>query len=572
FSAQIFSQAPPPPPPPLIFSAPTAANIKEFRAESFGFKSDFPGIPQNVEEKLKVGKGNVFKSRFTGADYLVRVIEFDFNVEKSVDSSQIFEIFKTKYLDDPSNEIVSEKTVTFNGKNAKEFEVKDTFYFNKVKVIINEDRIYEIFINVTNWHILSKYNPEKVKEFQNEADRFHSSFQFIETPNRSVNKTVKQFEKGKFSIFPSIIDRETGGIGGISGKPVLKPPFESKTGGFKIQFPSVPTEKVTPFQSGYGAAEMHQFSLFTALSFYGVNYFDFPAVIEDKAELKIRYKLIKDKLLADVKTRLLSESELFFGDNYGSDYVFENDDSTIYIRLITIKQRLFQLVVISKGKNSTATENVKKYQKNVKDNFFNSFQITQLPEAKSQTVNLPADFGVSTDNNKLNVKYLGFVMDLPESWLILTKSQTELMKDIGSELIQNEKNKDIVDLSNKNTEILMMLSKTDISKNATNALLILAAERSSVPTFTAKAVIDAVLKNYIDENDKLIVNPTRTEIGGIEFYWAELENTEVKSKQRIYVGNRNGIIFEIFFSYQEEQDLNLFLKKLETAKFEKVEK
>lgn len=570
FTASLFSQGPPPPPPPpLIFSAPPASEIKEFKAENFGFKADFAGTPQNTQGKLITGNENVFKTKYKGAETLVRVIEFDFDIEKSVDSNDIFELFKEKYLDEPGNELVSEKAITVSGKNAKEFEIKDTFYFNKIKVVINEDRIYEIFINVTNWHILSRYNPEKVREFQTEAERFHNSFQLISSPNRVANKTIKKIEKGKFSIF----QKADFGSREISGIAVQQPKiFDSADGGFKIKFPATPTKKVTNFQAAYGTAQLYQYTLGTTLAFYGVNYFDFPTVINDKDELKIRYKAIKDKLLNSANTRLINENELFFGDNYGYEYLIESSDMTMSVRLITVKQRLFQLIVVTKGKYNSGSENLKNYQKGIKDGFFNSFQITTLPDPKVEAVNLPADFGVSTTNNILKIEFFNFSMALPENWHVVPQSQTQILKELGSQSVQGDKNKETYTFSLKNTEILLLLSKDEIDKAVNNTVLSIAAERSSFPNFLAKPAMESLMKTYLEDDEILLSGPTRTMIGDVEFYWIEIEKNIDKSRQRIYIANRKGIMFEIFYLYKEAEDLAIFLKLLESAKFETSEK
>lgn len=574
FVTSIYSQGPPPPPPPpppLIYSAPGKDEIKGFKSEDFGFKADFVGTPVLTQGTLIEGKENLFKIRHKGSNAHIRVIGFDFNVEKSVDKTEIYELFKSKYLNEPGNELVSEKDFSLNGKNGKEFEIKDRFEFRKIRVLIKDERIYEQYIDVTNWHILSNGIPAKVKEFNDEAVRFFASFEIFEPSGITAEKPVKTIAKGSLKLFPPT-DSNVRGV-----MPIIPPPpsskiFESKSGGFKIRFPATPTETVNNFQAGFGNAEIRQFALQTTVAYYGLNYFDFPTIITDKSELKIRYAGIKEKLTAVSGNRLMSENELFFGDNYGQEYLFENSFATMTVRLITVKQRLFQIFVITSGNNSTSSETLKKYNDELKGRFFNSFEITSLPNPSVEAVNLPEDFGVSIADNKIKIDYFKFSMQLPENWKVVSKAQTQLFKELGAQRVQDDKNKEIYNLSIKNTEILFLASKSEVETSVNNAVLTIAAERSSFPNFLPKIAIESLKTTFLEENEKLLIDSTQAMIDGVEFYWIEAENTVDKTKQRIYIGNRKGLMLEIFFFYKNQEDLKTLLKSLETVKFGTTEK
>ncbi|MCD9187409.1 MAG: hypothetical protein LUM44_13320 [Pyrinomonadaceae bacterium] len=573
FVISIYSQSPPPPPPPkpLIYSAPGKDEIKEFESKDFDFKADFVGVPNLTQGKLIEGTENLFKINHKGSEAHIRVIDFDFNIEKSVDKDEIFGLFKSKYLDEPGNELVSEKDFSLNGKPGKEFEIKDDLELKKIRVLIRNDRIYEQYIDVTNWHILSEYNPDKVKAFRDEAARFFASFEIVEPVGITAAKPLKTIAKGSFRLFPPVDKNRRNVLPMVAPLPTNKI-FESKSGGFKIRFPANPTETVSRFQAAFGNAEMHQFALQTTVAYYGINYFDFPTAIDDKTELKIRYTAIKEKLTALPGNRLLSENDLFYGENYGQEYLMENGLATMNVRLVTVKQRLFQIIVITNGNYSSSSETLKSYKKEIKDNFFNSFEVTSLPNPTEEAVNLPENFGVSVAGNKIKIDYFKFSMDLPEKWNVVSKAQTQLFKEIGAQRVQDNKNKEVYNLSLKNTEILFLSSKSEIQTSVNNAVLTVAAERSSFPNFLPKIAIETLKTTFIEENEKLVIDPTQAMIGGVEFYWIEAENTVDKTRQRIYIGNRKGLMFEIFFVYEDQEDLRTLLKSLESAKFENTEK
>lgn len=67
---------------------------------------------------------------------------------------------------------------------------------------------------------------------------------------------------------------------------------------------------------------------------------------------------------------------------------------------------------------------------------------------------------------------------------------------------------------------------------------------------------------------KIIQNPKQIKIDGVDFTWAEIESSELSSKERFFVANRKGIALEILLIYQNEEQLQTLLGSLQTMKFQ----
>ena len=172
-------QAPPPPPPPLIYEAPATTDIKSFTAADKSFTADFPGKPE-VDEKM-MGNGKVYSFRVyrKGSNSVIGITEFMDDL--SSESERVFKVVRERMQKRPDTKIVSEKEAKLGGYTGKEFVIDDGFVHRISRVFIVRQRIYEIYVDVTNWHILTRHNPEIVAAFEKEAVRFFDSFHLTET-------------------------------------------------------------------------------------------------------------------------------------------------------------------------------------------------------------------------------------------------------------------------------------------------------------------------------------------------------------------------------------------------------
>jgi len=350
-----------------------------------------------------------------------------------------------------------------------------------------------------------------------------------------------------------------------------------KTDGFKIDFPARPTRTVSTIDTAFGKTNMVNYQLATNLVYYGVTFIDFPTVISDKAEIDLRFDGVKAALLKNAESRLISETEIFFGDNPGREYVIEDKLTTATIRGLFIKQRFFQLTVVTKGKLSRATQRLRDFNHKTVEKFINSFSVTELPTPKTTAVELPKNFGIKIDGSFFTSDFFRFSVRLPENWNIVKEEQADLIKDLSVQDTEDstEKLRKSLDLSLNNTEILLFMTKSNLETSAANnAVFAIAAEKVSFPNFLPLRIAENYLKTFLDNGEKILKTPSSIKLGGADFVWVETENVEKKFKQRLYVANRKGIAFQLLLNYRNDVELKIMLDCLQTIRFseDKLEK
>lgn len=273
-----------------------------------------------------------------------------------------------------------------------------------------------------------------------------------------------------------------------------------------------------------------------------------------------------------MKVRLIDEKEIYFGDHYGKEFVVENETITVTQRVLFIEQRFFQLFVITKGNHSKLSEKSKAYNQDKVNKFFNSFSVTRLPAIKETAIELPESFGVKIENSVFRSDYFGVTIALPKNWNVVDREETEVLKDISRQNINSNLPglADKTNLSLKNTEILLMLTKVSLDKGINDAVLTISAEKTSFPNFLPKAVIKSFEKEAVTDDETVTISNPSQMLGGKEFAWIETFNRVRNTKNRFYVANLNGIAFEIFLLYKNEGDLNLMLEAIKGIKFDRL--
>ncbi|HEX8249222.1 MAG TPA: hypothetical protein VF599_13680 [Pyrinomonadaceae bacterium] len=174
------------PPPPLIYSAPSAAEIKEFVSKENNFSISFPGVPNTAAKKTEDSTENVFSVYRSGSNSTVSVWEFKNDVENR--REEVLKRYRESILYAPflssgdklKPSITSENDIQIGKYKGKEFAYKADLKFTRVRLLFAGKRIYKIKTDVTNWHILTEYYKEKVSDFGKETDRFFNSFKFLD--------------------------------------------------------------------------------------------------------------------------------------------------------------------------------------------------------------------------------------------------------------------------------------------------------------------------------------------------------------------------------------------------------
>src|SRR5215213_6433618 len=182
-SLAILAQNDEPPPPVLIYSAPRAAEIKEFVSKENNFSISFPGVPKAAAKKTEESTENVFSVYRYGSNSIVTVWEFKNDVENR--REEILERYRKGILNVPfpiggeklKPSMISENDIQTGKYKGKELAYEADLKFTRVRLLFVGKRIYEIKTDVTNWHLLSEHFKDKVSDFEKETERFFSSFQ-----------------------------------------------------------------------------------------------------------------------------------------------------------------------------------------------------------------------------------------------------------------------------------------------------------------------------------------------------------------------------------------------------------
>ncbi|HEV7645170.1 MAG TPA: hypothetical protein VGO50_14595 [Pyrinomonadaceae bacterium] len=342
----------------------------------------------------------------------------------------------------------------------------------------------------------------------------------------------------------------------------------SKAAGFSIGFPSAPGKKIIPFDTAFGPSNMISYELGTSLSFYRATYFDLPAVPTDEADIKIRFDGIRDIYLSGGDAFLADSQEIRFGDHPGQQFTVETAQITFTVRCIAIQQRIFEIVVGTKGSYRMWTQRIKDFHKKQTDDFFNSFSADKVPPAKLVAVSLPADFGAKVENSVFSIKFFDLSMNLPASWHLVTGDMLGLVVDIGQESIKRRVpgQKDAVELSVKNTQELLLITRVPIETGENDAAIEIVAEKMPFPNFLPESISKNIATRFVGVSDSVTKPITPVKFGGIEFSSVEVLLGEKNLKKRTFVANLKGIALEIALLYQKDEDLKTMLDALQTIK------
>lgn len=168
----------PPPPAPLIYSAPEKSLLKDYVSPDKSFQLTFAGAPQVSEKQTETQTFTTYLTYRAGSNSFVTVVEYTSVIDEEK-RDKIYESVKNNYLKDPKTKLEAEKEISANGIAGKEFSFLQDYHYLRLRIIVSGKRVYGIASDVTNWHILTKYNTEKVKEFNDETDRFFNSFKLL---------------------------------------------------------------------------------------------------------------------------------------------------------------------------------------------------------------------------------------------------------------------------------------------------------------------------------------------------------------------------------------------------------
>jgi hypothetical protein len=344
--------------------------------------------------------------------------------------------------------------------------------------------------------------------------------------------------------------------------------LDSQEGGFRAKFPAAPQKTVKPIDTGFGKTDYTTYQHASLTALHMVAYLDYPTAMKDNTELGLLYDQMKDMLvLKQPSARVIEQREIVWGDYLGRDYVIEVNGLTITLRAMIIEQRLFQLMVSTRGLISKATESGKKYHHNLAEEFLNSFTVTKLPEPKKIAVELPSDFALKVDGDNFRSDFFKFSMKLPKGWTVLDAEEAEYLKELGLQSSREETPKVAKEMEFSLQKTSLLLTMTKISEEYSSVFMV-AAEKVSVPSFLPSAVTDNYIRRLLEPSEEVVTKTTLTKLGGVDFAWMETFDTKSKLKQRLYVANRDGIALQITFTYRSDAELQIVLKSMESIRFD----
>ncbi|MGI9036141.1 MAG: hypothetical protein ACR2GD_08895, partial [Pyrinomonadaceae bacterium] len=125
---------------------------------------------------------------------------------------------------------------------------------------------------------------------------------------------------------------------------------------------------------------------------------------------------------------------------------------------------------------------------------------------------------------------------------------------------------DKINLSLKNTKILLMLTKIEPDKGVNDAVLGISAEKVSFPNFLPEVLIKSYLNEASVMAETITIPLASAKFSGKDFAWCETASSATGFKRRVFVTNAKGIALEIFLIYRNEADLNLMLDSLKELK------
>ena len=355
----------------------------------------------------------------------------------------------------------------------------------------------------------------------------------------------------------------------IGGTPKpLSAPFESKDGGFKISFPAEPKFVSMDINSAWGKSKMNLYTLDTSMASYSAIYLDFPTAIKDKFELDTRFDMMRDKQASIAKGRIMTDSELFFGEHYGRNIVIENENVTLSIRMIQVEQRMFILDVSTRGRLSAQSGVLESSNRSRIDKYFNSFAVTQIPKPILSAIELPDDFGITNNGQKFASSFLQFSLQTPSDWVLLGGDDSNYLLELGKDEIGKTRRGFAEYVTDKNAKMLGVYSKTNLDQGVSDAMFMITVSRVAFPNFLPLNTANTLKGLLVVGNKKVTKEPSTETINGVDLASVEIFDGDKKIYQRWYIANRKGIALGFGLVYAQQKDLETMLGCLKSIKLE----
>ncbi|HMS40454.1 MAG TPA: hypothetical protein PKE69_09525 [Pyrinomonadaceae bacterium] len=335
--------------------------------------------------------------------------------------------------------------------------------------------------------------------------------------------------------------------------------FVSEEGGYKIRVPLNPKRTVSKIDAAFGKTDMVQNRILTKEYLLTIGFLDFPAEINDDEEKVLRYNNSINSVVAGNGNRLISQKDIELNGYLGREAIIQKGNFNMHFRSFIIQQRFFILEFVTlRTLPKTRLSALGK----IRDKYFDSFEITKIPEAKFKPATLPDDFGVTKQNGIFNSNYFGFTMQMPDDFTFFDEETLNTLREIAENEAQ-------LDDTTDGDELKLSLKKTAVLGGAMNenfASIVIAAEASFAILQLDLTARD--IKRNRTKTQKLTKDLVKSKIDGVDFYRIEFSNSNGDNQVLLFTVREN-LLFQIVFTFKNTEDLVAFDKSLKTIKFEK---
>ena len=167
-------------------------------------------------------------------------------------------------------------------------------------------------------------------------------------------------------------------VGGVVEEinPAAWKKFTSEEGRFVVSFPGKPKAQSQTINTSAGKFKSKTHILKSNIASYMVSYFDLPLASDDPATSKVLLDGGRDTALANMKGKLKSEKEITLEGYPGRHTVAEIDGGVINARTYVVKNRIYQVMVVTPVFEDMSAEGVELFNSFV-DKFLDSFELAK---------------------------------------------------------------------------------------------------------------------------------------------------------------------------------------------------
>lgn len=192
-----------------------------------------------------------------------------------------------------------------------------------------------------------------------------------------------------------------------------------------------------------------------------------------------------------------------------------------------------------------------------------------LPAANAFSQIQPDFFGTAGEGVYRNA-FLGFTLNYPKDWSVLSRDEIEKAVQVGQDILQSQdkKNSAVIKAAvQREIVILAMAEKAEAPGSAANLFVGVRKQPSGI---TSEMVIDATKKILLQNSSiKLVKDTGKIKLGGETFSSIELQNNLHGENiyQRFFITIRKGYSLNFVVTYKKPENLRAMENVLHSLSF-----